>query len=150
MYLAFEKNSLTNSSIAFSKFPNRLAQSLASKILGMKVFPKVLNLTTHSTMEVAFSKMLKWVYESRGVLNLSRFKSLDDRDERQVRLAIRDDEISVTISFHLDDQWDICRRTNTQQRSKCTDTRHEHQLDQIHESQKMETQWDLDRDITLT
>ena len=73
--------------------------------------------------------MLEWVCESRGLLNLSRFKSLNDWDEKWVRLAARDDETSITISFPLEDRQDIYRRTNTQQRSKCTDTRHEHQLD---------------------
>ena len=129
MYLAFEKNSLTNSSIGSSKFPNRLAQSLALKILGIKVVPKVSNLTIRSTMEVASSKMLEWVYESREVLNLSRFESLDDSDERRVYLATGNDETSDIISFPLEDQRDICKGTNTQQRSKCTDTWHEHQLD---------------------
>ena len=57
--------------------------------------------------------MLKWVCESRGVLNLSQFESLDDWDERWVRLAIGDDETSVRISFPLEDRRDICRRTNT-------------------------------------
>ena len=95
----------------------------------MKVVPKVSNLTTRSTMEVASSKMLEWVCESRGVLNLSRFESLDDWDERWVRLATGDDDTSNTISFPLEDRRDIWRRINTQQRSKCTDTRHEHQLD---------------------
>ena len=58
-YPAFEKNSLTNSSIGSSKFSNKLAKSLASKIIGIKVVPKVSNLTTRSTMEVASSKMLE-------------------------------------------------------------------------------------------
>ena len=89
MFLAFEKNSLTNSSIKSSKFPNRSAQSLTSKILGIKVVRKVSNFTTCSTMGEASSKMLEWVYESRGVLNLSWFESLDDWDERRVRLANR-------------------------------------------------------------
>ena len=95
----------------------------------MKVVPKVSNLTTPSTIEVASSKMLEWVCESRGVLNLSLFESLDDWDERRVRLATGDDDTLDTISFPMEDQWDICKRINTQQRSKCTDTRHEHQLD---------------------
>ena len=73
--------------------------------------------------------MLKWVCESRGVLNLSQFESLDDWDERRVRLATGYDETLVTICFSLDDRWDICKITNTQQRPKCIDTRHEHQLD---------------------
>ena len=73
--------------------------------------------------------MLKWVCESRGVLNLSQFESLDDWDERWVHLAIGDDDTSVRISFPLEDRRNICRRTNTQQRSKCIDTWHEHQLD---------------------
>ena len=73
--------------------------------------------------------MLKWVCESKGVLNLSRFESLNYWDERWIRLAIGDDETSVTISFSLEDRQDICKRTDAQQRSKCTDTWHEHQLD---------------------
>ena len=43
----------------------------------------------------------------------SRFESLDNWNERRVRLAIGDDETSVTISFPLEDRRDICKRTNT-------------------------------------
>mgnify|MGYP006972268710 CR=1 FL=1 len=77
------------------------------------LLPKVSNFTTLSTMRVASSQMLEWVCESRGVLNLSQFESLDDWDERCVHLARGDDETSVTISFSLDDRWDICKITNT-------------------------------------
>ena len=73
VYLAFKYNSLTNSSIKSSEFPNRSAQSFASNILGINVVPKVSNLTTHSTTVGAFRKMLECVCESRGVLNLSSF-----------------------------------------------------------------------------
>ena len=59
MYLAFENSSLTYSSIGSSKYLNRLAQSLASKILGIKVVSKVSKFTTCSTIKVASSKMLE-------------------------------------------------------------------------------------------
>ena len=57
--LAFEKHSLTNSSIGSTKFPNKFAQSHGSKIRGIKVVPKVSNSTTRSTIGVDLSKMFK-------------------------------------------------------------------------------------------
>ena len=76
--LIFEQHSLTSSSTGFSKFPNKVAQSLDSKIRGTKVVFKVLNSTTRSAIGEAKSKMLEQMCELGGVLNLSQLESLDD------------------------------------------------------------------------
>ena len=59
--------------------------------------------------------MLECVCESRGVLNLSLFESWD---KRRVCFEIGDDGISITMSFPWEERRDICKRTDTQQRTK--------------------------------
>ena len=61
-----------------SKLPNKLAQSLSTKILGMKVDPNVSNLTILSTTVGSFLKLLLKDWESKRVLNLLLSKFPDD------------------------------------------------------------------------
>ena len=69
------------------------------------------------------------IFESRGVLNFSVVESLEDWDESRVRLAIGVDWSLVTMLLPLGERQVFCKRTNTQQRTKCNTTRYTHQFD---------------------